>query len=90
MGSYAIESIRDRLRSVTEELEDWKHLNYPVPPDAPGGERADKTDREEGDEKDEREERDEREEKDDDEDRERETDDVMEGITPDAREREGS
>ena len=28
LGSYAIESIRDRLRSVTEELEDWKHLNF--------------------------------------------------------------
>lgn len=36
LGSYAIESIRDRLRSVTEELEDWKHLNFPV---APEGER---------------------------------------------------
>ncbi|EFX00652.1 short chain dehydrogenase reductase [Grosmannia clavigera kw1407] len=34
LGSYAIESIRDRLRSVTEELEDWKHLNFPVPSDA--------------------------------------------------------
>lgn len=33
LGSYAIESIRDRLRSVTEELEDWKHLNYPAVPD---------------------------------------------------------
>lgn len=30
LGSYAIESIRDRMRSVTEELEDWKHLNFPV------------------------------------------------------------
>lgn len=30
LGSYAIESIRDRLRSVTEELEDWKHLNFPA------------------------------------------------------------
>ncbi|PTB75470.1 NAD(P)-binding protein, partial [Trichoderma longibrachiatum ATCC 18648] len=28
LGSYAIESIRDRMRSVTEELEDWKHLNF--------------------------------------------------------------
>ena len=36
LGSYAIESIRDRLRSVTEELEDWKHLNFPVAPDAAG------------------------------------------------------
>ncbi|KKA29493.1 hypothetical protein TD95_001596 [Thielaviopsis punctulata] len=33
LGTYAIESIRDRLRSVTEELEDWKHLNYPLAPD---------------------------------------------------------
>jgi NAD(P)-dependent dehydrogenase (short-subunit alcohol dehydrogenase family) len=30
LGSYSIESVRDRLRSVTEELEDWKHLNFPV------------------------------------------------------------
>lgn len=36
LGSYAIESIRDRLRSVTEELEDWKHLNFPPAPDALG------------------------------------------------------
>ncbi|PTB47887.1 hypothetical protein M431DRAFT_501595 [Trichoderma harzianum CBS 226.95] len=28
LGSYAIESIRDRMRSITEELEDWKHLNF--------------------------------------------------------------
>lgn len=32
LGSYAIESIRDRLRSITEEIEDWKHLNFPVAP----------------------------------------------------------
>lgn len=38
LGSYAIESIRDRLRSVTEELEDWKHLNFPVPPGEEGSE----------------------------------------------------
>lgn len=37
LGSYAIESIRDRLRSVTEELEDWKHLNYPAAPETEGG-----------------------------------------------------
>ncbi|KAI1334193.1 putative 3-oxoacyl-reductase [Xylariaceae sp. FL0016] len=37
LGSYAIESIRDRLRSVTEELEDWKHLNYPVSAEEGGG-----------------------------------------------------
>lgn len=33
LGSYAIESIRDRMRSVTEELEDWKHLNFIVASD---------------------------------------------------------
>ncbi|KAK8034806.1 hypothetical protein PG993_009801 [Apiospora rasikravindrae] len=33
LGSYAIESIRDRLRSVTEELEDWKHLHHAPPPE---------------------------------------------------------
>lgn len=63
LGSYAIESIRDRLRSVTEELEDWKHLNFPVAPDALGAEKSDKGDeqaedddkemRDEGDEEDE-------------------------------------
>ncbi|OLN81523.1 putative oxidoreductase C162.03-like protein 3 [Colletotrichum chlorophyti] len=36
LGSYAIESIRDRLRSVTEELEDWKHLNFSVAPEETG------------------------------------------------------
>ncbi|KAF6831509.1 retinol dehydrogenase 8 (short-chain dehydrogenase) [Colletotrichum musicola] len=36
LGSYAIESIRDRLRSVTEELEDWKHLNFPIAPEVGG------------------------------------------------------
>lgn len=36
LGSFAIESIRDRMRSVTEELEDWKHLNFPF---APGGDK---------------------------------------------------
>ncbi|KAL7918503.1 hypothetical protein ACQKWADRAFT_323719 [Trichoderma austrokoningii] len=34
LGSYAIESIRDRMRSVTEELEDWKHLNFAIVPDS--------------------------------------------------------
>jgi len=34
LGSYAIESIRDRLRSITEELEDWKHLHFPPAADA--------------------------------------------------------
>jgi hypothetical protein len=42
LGSYAIESIRDRLRSVTEELEDWKHLNFPAAPDEAESENRDK------------------------------------------------
>lgn len=29
LGSYAVESVRDRLRSIIEEIEDWKHLNFP-------------------------------------------------------------
>ncbi|OJD21999.1 hypothetical protein ACJ73_06657 [Blastomyces percursus] len=31
LGSYAVESIRDRLKCITEEIEDWKHLNFPLP-----------------------------------------------------------
>ncbi|KAF2092577.1 NAD(P)-binding protein [Rhizodiscina lignyota] len=30
LGSFAVESIRDRLRSITEEIEDWKHLHFPA------------------------------------------------------------
>ncbi|KAF2796315.1 NAD(P)-binding protein [Melanomma pulvis-pyrius CBS 109.77] len=42
LGSYAVESIRDRLRSIIEEIEDWKHLSFPVtiPDDAPSSERG--------------------------------------------------
>lgn len=29
LGTYAVESIRDRLKSITEEIEDWKHLSFP-------------------------------------------------------------
>lgn len=42
LGTYAVDSIRDRLRSVIEEIEDWKHLSFPVngedeqPPQQPG------------------------------------------------------
>ena len=34
LGSYAVESIRDRLRSIIEEIEDWKHLSFPADSDA--------------------------------------------------------
>lgn len=30
LGSYAVESIRDRLKCITEEIEDWKHLSFPL------------------------------------------------------------
>jgi NAD(P)-dependent dehydrogenase (short-subunit alcohol dehydrogenase family) len=30
LGTYAVESIRDRLKSVLEEIEDWKHLHFPA------------------------------------------------------------
>ncbi|KAF2142986.1 uncharacterized protein K452DRAFT_269625 [Aplosporella prunicola CBS 121167] len=30
LGTYAVESIRDRLRSIIEEIEDWKHLSFPL------------------------------------------------------------
>jgi hypothetical protein len=33
LGTYAVESVRDRLRSVIEEIEDWKHLHFPVQED---------------------------------------------------------
>jgi hypothetical protein len=30
LGTFAVESIRDRLRSIIEEIEDWKHLSFPT------------------------------------------------------------
>ena len=30
LGNYAVESIRDRLKCVTEEIEDWKFLSFRV------------------------------------------------------------
>lgn len=30
LGIYAVDSVRDRLRSVIEEIEDWKHLHFPT------------------------------------------------------------
>lgn len=50
LGSYAIESIRDRLRSLIEELEDWKHLHFPLSADANVEE--DKGEKDEAEEKD--------------------------------------
>ena len=31
LGTFAVDSIRDRLNSIIVEIEDWKHLNYPLP-----------------------------------------------------------
>lgn len=28
LGNYAVESTRDRMRSILEEVEDWKHLDF--------------------------------------------------------------
>ncbi|KAI7431744.1 NAD(P)-binding protein [Hortaea werneckii] len=30
LGSFAVESVRDRLKSITEEIEDWKFLHFPA------------------------------------------------------------
>ncbi|KAL1868977.1 1,2-dihydroxy-3-keto-5-methylthiopentene dioxygenase [Paecilomyces lecythidis] len=30
LGAYAVESIRDRLKCIIEEIEDWKHLSFPL------------------------------------------------------------
>ena len=42
LGSYAIESVRDRLRSIIEEIEDWKHLNFTPDEDGTPGSGDDK------------------------------------------------
>jgi NAD(P)-dependent dehydrogenase (short-subunit alcohol dehydrogenase family) len=52
LGSYAVESIRDRLKCIIEEIEDWKHLSFPLSDhqaagDAKGKTAADKSDDEE-------------------------------------------
>lgn len=51
LGSFATESVRDRLRSVIEEIEDWKHLHFPVADGDVRGKNA-TTDKEEEDEMD--------------------------------------
>lgn len=44
LGTYAVESIRDRLKCIIEEIEDWKHLSFPLgepqPPAATGRQRS--------------------------------------------------
>jgi NAD(P)-dependent dehydrogenase (short-subunit alcohol dehydrogenase family) len=51
LGSYAVESIRDRLRSIIEEIEDWKHLSFAaveVDTEMPGEEKGQSVDGGEG------------------------------------------
>ena len=43
LGTFAVDSVRDRLRSIIEEIEDWKHLSFPVGEE--GGRRGKKDDR---------------------------------------------
>ncbi|KAH8689652.1 short chain dehydrogenase/reductase family protein [Talaromyces proteolyticus] len=38
LGSYAVDTIRDRLRCITEEIEDWKHLSFPLSDQPPANE----------------------------------------------------
>ncbi|KAF2457139.1 short chain dehydrogenase/reductase family protein-like protein [Lineolata rhizophorae] len=33
LGAFAVDSIRDRLKSIIEEIEDWKHLSFPASTD---------------------------------------------------------
>lgn len=57
LGSFAVESVRDRLRCVIEEIEDWKFLSFGEDGDAKG--KGDKSEGEEnGEEKDEKDEKD--------------------------------
>jgi NAD(P)-dependent dehydrogenase (short-subunit alcohol dehydrogenase family) len=37
LGSFAVESVRDRLRCVTEEIEDWKWLSFQGDGEGPWG-----------------------------------------------------
>ncbi|KAF4767377.1 hypothetical protein HAV15_009385 [Penicillium sp. str.  len=30
LGTYAVESVRDRLKCIIEEIEDWKYLSFPM------------------------------------------------------------
>ncbi|RAK72518.1 SDR family oxidoreductase [Aspergillus fijiensis CBS 313.89] len=36
LGTYAVESIRDRLKCIIEEIEDWKYLSFPLASAAAG------------------------------------------------------
>ncbi|KAJ5566918.1 Short-chain dehydrogenase/reductase SDR [Penicillium sp. DV-2018c] len=40
LGTYAVESIRDRLKCIIEEIEDWKYLSFPTGETQPGREKS--------------------------------------------------
>lgn len=52
LGSFAVESVRDRLRSVIEEIEDWKHLSFPAGDEGVKDKKGDKGDRNDLDDRD--------------------------------------
>ena len=47
LGTYAVESVRDRLKSVIEEIEDWKGLNFPPMQEEDQDEEGDEDDKDE-------------------------------------------
>ena len=51
LGSFAVESVRDRLRSVIEEIEDWKHLSFPTGEETSKDKKGAKGDKNESDER---------------------------------------
>ncbi|KFY36252.1 hypothetical protein V494_05180 [Pseudogymnoascus sp. VKM F-4513 (FW-928)] len=50
LGSFAVESIRDRLRCVIEEGEDWRELNWPSEESSGAGDEKDEKEEPERDE----------------------------------------
>jgi NAD(P)-dependent dehydrogenase (short-subunit alcohol dehydrogenase family) len=85
LGSFAVESIRDRLKSIIEEIEDWKHLSFPPldpDPEAEGdGEDDGEGEGEEDDDIDNNEEDDDRDDDEDDDDNDNEDGDQIDMIT---------
>ncbi|KAK5298243.1 1,2-dihydroxy-3-keto-5-methylthiopentene dioxygenase [Exophiala xenobiotica] len=87
LGSFAVESIRDRLKSIIEEIEDWKHLSFPPldpDPEAEGegeGEDDGEGEGEEDDDNDDNEEEDDRDDDEDDDDDNNEDGDQIDMIT---------
>ena len=41
LGAFAVESVRERMRGITEEIEDWRNLSFPRGNDAEGDEDED-------------------------------------------------